>query len=118
MKFFSSPISKVIFRGTCLFVLLTTSPGHSAETLQKLRVAYAAITAAFSIPWIAKEAGIFQRHGLDVELVYIASGSRAVQTLPGGSIDVAGAGGPAGGDAGLAGGGSGYVALPGNRGAC
>ena len=89
MKSFSSPISKMILTGTCLFVLLTTTPGYAAETLQKLRVAYAAITAAFSIPWIAKEAGIFQRHGLDVELVYIASGSRAVQTLVGGSIDVA-----------------------------
>src|ERR1700730_12302168 len=70
-------------------LLFTTAPGYTAEGLQKLRVAYASITAAFSIPWIAKEAGIFQRHGLDVELVYIASGSRAVQTLVGGSIDVA-----------------------------
>ena len=84
MKSVWSPISKMICAGTCLFVLLTTSSAHSAETLQKLRVAYAAITAAFSIPWVAKEAGIFQRHGLDVELVYIASGSRAVQTLVGG----------------------------------
>jgi NitT/TauT family transport system substrate-binding protein len=83
--------------------------------LQKLRVAYAAITAAFSIPWIAKEAGIFQRHGLDVELVYIASGSRAVQTLVGGSIDVAAIGGPAGVDAKLAGGDTVYVAIPVNR---
>ena len=94
MKSVSSSISKMIFTGTCLFVFLTTSQGHSAETLQKLRVAYAAITAAFAIPWLAKEAGIFQRHGLDVELVYIASGSRAVQTLVGGSIDVAAFGGP------------------------
>jgi NitT/TauT family transport system substrate-binding protein len=83
--------------------------------LQKLRVAYAAITAAFSIPWMAKEAGIFQRHGLDVELVYIASGSRAVQTLVGGSIDVAAIGGPAGVDAKLAGGDTVYVAIPVNR---
>ena len=92
MKTFSSPISKMILIGTCLFVLAT--PGHAAEGLQKLRVAYAAITAAFAIPWLAKEAGIFQRHGLDVELVYIASGSRAVQTLVGGSVDVAAFGGP------------------------
>ena len=66
MKSFSSPVCKMIFTVICLFVLLTTSPGHTAEGLQKLRVAYAAVTAAFAIPWIAKEAGIFQRHGLDV----------------------------------------------------
>src|SRR4030095_1498095 len=110
-----SPISKMIVTGTCLFVLLTTSPAHSAETLQKLRVAYAAITAAFAIPWVAKEAGIFQRHGLDVELVYIASGSRAVQTLVGGSVDVAAFGGPAGIDAQLAGADTVYVGIPVNR---
>ena len=94
---------------------LMTSAGGAAEAPQKLRVAYAAVTAAFSIPWIAKEAGIFQRHGLDVELVYIAAGSRAVQTLVGGSIDVAAIGGPAGVDAKLAGADTIYVAIPVNR---
>jgi len=115
MKTFSSSISKMILIGTCLFVLVTATQGHAAEGLQKLRVAYAAITAAFAIPWLAKEAAIFQRHGLDVELVYISSGSRAVQTLVGGGIDVAAIGGPAGVDAKLAGADTVYVAIPVNR---
>src|SRR4030095_10971042 len=115
MKSFSSPISKTILLGICLFFLLTTHWANAAESLQKLRVAYAAITAAFAIPWVAKEAGIFQRHGLDVELVYIASGSRAVQTLVGGSVDVAAFGGPAGIDAQLAGADTVYVGIPVNR---
>jgi NitT/TauT family transport system substrate-binding protein len=101
--------------GACLLLLLATNPAYAAEGLQKLRVAYAAVTAAFSIPWVAKEAGIFQRHGLDVELVYIAAGSRAVQTLVGGSVDVAAIGGPAGVDAKLAGADTVYVAIPVNR---
>src|SRR5262245_48022714 len=86
MKSFLSSIKKTILIGACLSFLFSTNWGYAAEGLQKLRVAYAAITAAFSIPWIAKEAGIFQRHGLDVELVYIAAGSRAIQTLVGGSF--------------------------------
>ena len=100
--------------GTAIFLALlsTGQTAGAAEGLQKLRVAYAAITAAFALPWMAKEAGIFQRHGLDVELVYIASGARAVQTLVGGSIDVAEVGGPAGVDARLAGADTIYVALP------
>jgi ABC-type nitrate/sulfonate/bicarbonate transport system substrate-binding protein len=118
MKSFSSTTKKTTLIGTCLFFLLTTDSGYAAEGLQKLRVAYAAITAAFSIPWVAKEAGIFQRHGLDVELVYIAAGSRAVQTLVGGSIDVAAIGGPAGVDAKLAGGGHGLYRYTGKSGAC
>ena len=115
MKSLSSPTSKICLIGACLLVLLSTIPGHAAEGLQKLRVAYAAVTAAFAIPWIAKEAGIFQRHGLDVEIVYIAAGSRAVQTLVGGSVDVAAIGGPAGIDAKLAGADTVYVAIPVNR---
>ena len=99
----------------CLLFLFVTFSAYGAEGLPKLRVAYAAITAAFSIPWLAKDAGIFQRHGLDVELVYIAAGSRAVQTLVGGSVDVAAIGGPAGVDAKLAGADTVYVAIPVNR---
>jgi NitT/TauT family transport system substrate-binding protein len=111
----SRSIAKFLCAGVCCFLFLRTSPVHAADAPQKLRVAYAAITAAFSIPWVAKEAGIFQRHGLDVELVYIAAGSRAVQTLVGGSIDVAAIGGPAGVDARLAGADTVYIAIPVNR---
>jgi NitT/TauT family transport system substrate-binding protein len=111
----SSSFFKRVLCAAAFSLLFTTAQGYAAEGLQKLRVAYAAITAAFSIPWIAKEAGIFQRHGLDVELVYIASGSRAVQTLVGGSIDVAAIGGPAGVDARLAGADTVYIAIPVNR---
>src|SRR6266508_5415052 len=115
MKTVSDSISKFLGLAVCLPLLWAFDAAHAAEGLQKLRVAYAAITAAFSIPWIAKEAGIFQRHGLDVELVYIAAGSRAVQTLVGGSIDIAAIGGPAGVDAKLAGADTVYVAVPVNR---
>ena len=109
------PRKTISLLAICVSFGLMTSAGGAAEPPQKLRVAYAAVTAAFSIPWIAKEAGIFQRHGLDVELVYIAAGSRAVQTLVGGSIDVAAIGGPAGVDAKLAGADTIYVAIPVNR---
>ncbi len=106
---------KSLCAGLFCCLLFATNWVRAADAPQKLRVAYAAITAAFSIPWIAKEAGIFQRHGLDVELVYIAAGSRAVQSLVGGSIDVAAIGGPAGVDAKLAGADTVYIAVPVNR---
>ncbi|HXV48536.1 MAG TPA: ABC transporter substrate-binding protein [Candidatus Binatia bacterium] len=115
MKICKFPIRQILFTAVGLAALIAARPVGAAEGLQKLRVAYAAITAAFSLPWVAKEAGIFQRHGLDVELVYIAAGSRAVQTLVGGSIDVAAIGGPAGVDAKLAGADTVYVAIPVNK---
>ena len=112
MKSFLSLMGKSKLWIFCIVVLLTANPIHAAEGLQKLRVAYAAITAAFSIPWIAKEAGLYQRHGLDVELIYIASGPRAIQTLVGGGIDIAAFGGAAAIDARLAGADTVYVAIP------
>jgi ABC-type nitrate/sulfonate/bicarbonate transport system substrate-binding protein len=115
MTSFSLSIRKILGAAVCLAFVFTARTSRAADAPHKLRVAYAAITAAFSIPWVAKEAGIFQRHGLDVELVYIAAGSRVVQTLVGGSIDVAAIGGPAGVDAKLAGADTVYVAIPVNR---
>src|SRR5689334_25382424 len=87
--------SAILLVQICLLLQLATHGAAAADAPQKLRVAYAAITAAFSLPWISKEAGIFHRHGWDVELGYIPAGSRAAQTLGGGSIDVAAIGGPA-----------------------
>ena len=112
MKRLLFPGCKFVVAAVVVTFVSTGQTAGAAEGLQKLRVAYAAITAAFGLPWIAKEAGIFQRHGLDVELVYIASGARAVQTLVGGSVDVAEIGGPAGVDARLAGADTVYIALP------
>lgn len=108
-------LSRLIVALICLSVAGWPSGALGAEAPYKLRVAYAAITAAFALPWIAKDAGIFQRHGLDVELIYIQAGSRAVQTLVGGSIDIACIGGPAGVDAKLAGADTVYVGIPVNK---
>ena len=51
------------FLGAAVFLAFVSvgQTAAAAEGLQKLRVAYAAITAAFALPWMAKEAGIFQR---------------------------------------------------------
>src|SRR5262249_59108586 len=89
MKSFLSSIKKTILIGACLLCLFSTNSGYAAEGLQKLRVAYAAITAAFSIPWIAKEAGKFHRPGLGVALVFIHPRAPAIETLLGGRLDLA-----------------------------
>ena len=112
MKLFLVSTKKSLLSCLCLVALLSARAGEGAEGLQKLRVAYASITAAFAIPWVAKEAGLFQRHGLDVELIYIASGPRSIQTLVGGGVDLVAFGGAAAIDARLAGADVVYVAIP------
>jgi ABC-type nitrate/sulfonate/bicarbonate transport system substrate-binding protein len=55
---------------------------------QKLRVAYTAFAGTFTVLWIGHDAGVFQKHGVDTELLYIGSSTKAVQALLGGDIDV------------------------------
>jgi NitT/TauT family transport system substrate-binding protein len=112
MKMSLASTKKSVLSILCVVALFAAHAGEAAEGLQKLRVAYASITAAFSIPWLAKEAGLFERHGLDVELIYIASGPRSIQTLVGGGVDIVAFGGAAAIDARLAGADAVYVAIP------
>ncbi len=47
----------------------------------KLKVAYPTTVGAIAVVWVAKEAKLFDKHGLDVELIYIAGSSRVVQAM-------------------------------------
>jgi NitT/TauT family transport system substrate-binding protein len=55
-------------------------------------MAYISDSPGSSAPyWIAKEAGLFKKHGLDVELIFINGSTRGIQSLVAGDIDFAGA---------------------------
>src|SRR6266498_3318644 len=60
----------------------------SALNAQKLRVAYTAFAGTFTILWVGKDAGLYQKYGADMELLYIGSSTKAVQALLGGDIDI------------------------------
>ena len=58
----------------------------------RFRVAYSALNASQSYLWVAQEMGLYAKHGLQVDLLYINSGSMNIAALVGGSIQVAGGG--------------------------
>ncbi len=58
----------------------------------KVQVAYTSASAVFLPYWIAKEKDLYGRHGIDAELIYITGGSRAIQALIAGNVQVAGVG--------------------------
>ena len=60
----------------------------SVLSAQKLRVAYTAFAGTFTILWLGKEAGLYQKYGADMDLLYIGSSTRAVQALLGGDVDI------------------------------
>ena len=58
---------------------------YSAETperpLEKLTIAYSSVSGNMAPLWITHERGFFRKNGLDVQIVFIESGSTAVQSL-------------------------------------
>jgi NitT/TauT family transport system substrate-binding protein len=66
-----------------------------AQPLEKMHVGYSAQAGAFAPIWITKEAGLFKKHGLDVNLVFIAGGPIAAAALMAGEMQVVAMAGPA-----------------------
>jgi NitT/TauT family transport system substrate-binding protein len=54
--------------------------------LEKMRFVYSAIGGSQSSVWIPHEAGIFRKHGLDIELLYVGGGGRAAQVVQSGEV--------------------------------
>jgi ABC-type nitrate/sulfonate/bicarbonate transport system substrate-binding protein len=52
-----------------------------------VRVAYGAPSGAFAAPWMAKEAGLFEKYGLDAELTYLSSSPTMIQSMLAGELD-------------------------------
>lgn len=63
--------------------LSSTSPCWAQN---KVRLNWGAISGVMSPIWVAQEEGLFKKHGLDVELIHIASTSKAIQSMVSGEI--------------------------------
>lgn len=66
---------------------------HPAQP-KRIRLAFSALAYANPPFWIAHELKLFEKYGLDSELIYVG-GSRPIQAMLGGSIDVSQVGGAA-----------------------
>src|ERR1041384_7124772 len=64
-----------------LGMLLTEARGVPAQDLKKIKIGYPAISYNQIHIWVAKDAGLFRRHGLDAEIVFFRGGQLATQAL-------------------------------------
>lgn len=69
-----------------LLALLVPHAARSAEStaerpLEKLTIAYSSVSGNMATLWITQERGFFRKYGLDVQMVFIESGTTAVQSL-------------------------------------
>ncbi|MGH7927294.1 MAG: ABC transporter substrate-binding protein [Candidatus Binatia bacterium] len=74
--------------GFQLVLVIFTAQTTAQSPLEKLRVIYSAIGGSQSSVWMPYEAGIFRKHGLDVELLYVAGGGRAGQVVQSGEVPI------------------------------
>src|SRR5437870_11954431 len=79
-----------LFRSTILWtalVLLTSfAAPRDADAAEKINASYGAISGSMAPIWVAKEARLFEKQGLDLNLVYISGGPRSIMSLLGGSV--------------------------------
>lgn len=61
---------------------------NAQAPLEHIRLAYSAIGGSQASFWVPYEAGIFRKHGLDAELVYVAGGGRAGQVVQAGEVPI------------------------------
>ena len=52
-----------------------------------VRVGYPSLATGFAASWVTADKGIWKKHGVDVELIFLRGGSRTVSALIGGSVD-------------------------------
>src|SRR5207253_2211865 len=62
----------------------------AALAREALRLGYSAISGSPAAVWVARDAGFFARHGLDVELLFVAGGSALVNAVIAGEMPYAG----------------------------
>ena len=87
-----------VYRARALCMVLNIALGvgfgaytTSAQQLDTLNVSYASVTGSRIPLWIAKDAGLFEKYGLNVNLVIIAAGNAAIGALTGGDVEILGA---------------------------
>jgi NitT/TauT family transport system substrate-binding protein len=67
--------------------------GAQDKKLDSFTISYASVSGTRAPLWLAKDLGLFEKYGLDGNLVYIASGVTSVNALLGGSVDIIAASG-------------------------
>jgi len=73
------------FAFVLLVMLLIAGASGGAEPI---RIAYSVISWTMSAAYMAEDAGLFRKSGLDVQLIHIPSSGTSVQALLGGSVSI------------------------------
>jgi ABC-type nitrate/sulfonate/bicarbonate transport system substrate-binding protein len=73
-----------------LLIVLTATGASAAD---RMRIAYSSISGAYVGIWMAHEAGLFAKEGLDDQIIFIPSATQLAQVTVAGDVDIASLGG-------------------------
>jgi NitT/TauT family transport system substrate-binding protein len=79
-------VRKLFYTVVSLFLSFNASVLAQEKPLKKINWGVTSLSGGNWIPWIAKEAKIYEKHGLDVELVLLRGSGQTSAALLGGSI--------------------------------
>ena len=73
--------------------LFTLSCVTAAPAADRMRIAYSSISGAYVGIWVAHDAGLFTKEGLDDQMILIPSATQLAQVTVAGDVDIASLGG-------------------------
>ena len=77
-------------RRTVLFVVLAAllAPAAAGWSAERIRIGYSSISGSYIGLWVAHDAGLFAREGLEDQLILIPSGSQLAQVTVAGEVEI------------------------------
>lgn len=91
---FALNIRVILLSLSIMVVALEPTKGSAQDKkLDSFTISYASVSGTRGPLWIAKDLGLFEKYGLEGNLIYIASGVVSVNALLGGSVDIIAASG-------------------------
>ncbi len=71
-----------------VFLSVFSLQSHAADSPapRKVRMAFTSLSGSMAPPWVAREAGIFSKHGLEVEVIATPSGVEGMNALIAGEV--------------------------------
>ena len=87
----ANSLKRLLLCRAAIFATLLLCGPAVAQPLETLNVSYASVTGSRIPLWIAKDAGLFEKYGLNVNLVVIAAGTAAIGALASGDVEILGA---------------------------
>ena len=83
--------TKIVLTCLCLFL---SSAVRAQEKLEKIYVGVAGLSGALAHAFVPKDSGLYQKNGLDVELIFFQGGTQAIQATLAGGVQMVVTAGP------------------------